>query len=221
MGLWDVAKDGQDEKEKEQEDGQQEGKKGYGPNWRQRQHNRISERKKEQDKESIYKGLDREGWGKGDFIVFSKEEFETILDNMEYEFEEVDTSSGKRFSQEIVYESIDLGFPLHPNLVLRIFSTVDKRSMESRGKGNDSIKCVVWDKELERPIGGRSYTKRLGTMPENLNAKAADIIEQYEKYITSCDECGAWLVERENSKDGNKFLGCVRYPDCKNTAPVQ
>jgi len=32
-----------------------------------------------------------------------------------------------------------------------------------------------------------------------------------------CADCGAWMVERENSVNGSKFLGCARYPECTHT----
>ena len=32
---------------------------------------------------------------------------------------------------------------------------------------------------------------------------------------TKCPECGAKMIIRTNSKNGNKFLGCSRFPKCK------
>jgi ssDNA-binding Zn-finger/Zn-ribbon topoisomerase 1 len=29
-----------------------------------------------------------------------------------------------------------------------------------------------------------------------------------------CPECGGHLVERTNRDDGNKFIGCSKYPKC-------
>lgn len=36
----------------------------------------------------------------------------------------------------------------------------------------------------------------------------------------ACQECGAPMVERENSKNGSRFLGCSRYPECVHTDKV-
>lgn len=172
----------------------------------------------------LYSRLQNPTWGSGDFLQFGKDEFEMILEFSGYEWERVDNDisgqSGTRFSREIVYDSPDLGFPVLPNVVARIFSTIDKRTGKSREKGNDSVKLVAWDKNINRPVGGRSYSKRLGTLPENLLPKIKSLIEEYDQYLHPCEECGAWMVERENSSSGNKFLGCVRYPDCTNTAPI-
>lgn len=33
-------------------------------------------------------------------------------------------------------------------------------------------------------------------------------------------ECGARMVERENSLNRSTFMGCTRYPDCTKTQAV-
>jgi restriction system protein len=35
-----------------------------------------------------------------------------------------------------------------------------------------------------------------------------------------CPNCGADLVVRTNSSNGNRFLGCSHYPNCKFTKPL-
>ena len=36
-----------------------------------------------------------------------------------------------------------------------------------------------------------------------------------------CPDCGEELVERINSEDGEKFLGCSSFPDCKYTEEIE
>ena len=36
----------------------------------------------------------------------------------------------------------------------------------------------------------------------------------------ACPACHAPMVERENRWTLATFMGCTRYPDCKETAPV-
>jgi ssDNA-binding Zn-finger/Zn-ribbon topoisomerase 1 len=36
----------------------------------------------------------------------------------------------------------------------------------------------------------------------------------------SCEKCGQKLVVRQNSKNGSWFLGCLGYPECKNTEEI-
>lgn len=40
------------------------------------------------------------------------------------------------------------------------------------------------------------------------------------KALRRCPECGAPMVERE-SKMGNRFLGCARFPDCRHTERLE
>ena len=35
-----------------------------------------------------------------------------------------------------------------------------------------------------------------------------------------CPACGAAMVLRENRTNRSEFLGCARWPDCKETAPL-
>ena len=36
----------------------------------------------------------------------------------------------------------------------------------------------------------------------------------------TCPACGAPMTERENGLNGGRFLGCTRYPDCRQTQPL-
>ena len=55
---------------------------------------------------------------------------------------------------------------------------------------------------------------------ESLNSDIVEELENKNKgYLTNikCPDCGARMVVRENKKDGNKFLGCYNFPQCKST----
>lgn len=41
-----------------------------------------------------------------------------------------------------------------------------------------------------------------------------------DEITITCSACGAPMVERENSTNGSRFLGCTRYPDCTQTAAL-
>lgn len=71
---------------------------------------------------------------------------------------------------------------------------------------NDFKKFVVFDWLGEKEIRTKKMTY-VGIPLEPL--------PRHEKCT-----CGGHLVERRNRSDGSKFLGCSRYPKCKNTAPV-
>ncbi len=36
----------------------------------------------------------------------------------------------------------------------------------------------------------------------------------------SCPKCGGRMTLRERHSDGEQFWGCVNYPDCKGTEPL-
>jgi DNA topoisomerase-1 len=44
--------------------------------------------------------------------------------------------------------------------------------------------------------------------------------EDPEKTDIDCDKCGAKMVKMYNKRDLSRFLGCEKYPECKNTKPL-
>lgn len=158
----------------------------------------------------------RGGSGK-EYYRFSRSEFEDFLDNSGYSWFVLSAEDDQNmtFSKEVVYY-----IPIwdHDELGIRIYSTIDKRSQMARDKGNDAIRCVIWSDEAERPIGGRKKTLRIQTWEKNLKKKIDSLKKEWKSYVTDCDECGSWMVEREG--EYGAFLGCIEYPDCENTKQI-
>ena len=44
--------------------------------------------------------------------------------------------------------------------------------------------------------------------------------EEHKFRFGKC-ECGSPMCERTNKKTGEKFLGCLQYPKCKNTKSIK
>lgn len=149
-----------------------------------------------------------------EYVQPSKEEFEECLDELGYEWVIDPDAPGK----EYVYETHDF-MPDHNGIVLRIFSTIDERTDVARSKGADAIRCVIWYRHVHAPLGGRKKTLRIKTYCKNLQEKIESLFEEYEQYVTRCDECGGWMVEREGRY--GKFLGCSDYPNCDNTEQIE
>lgn len=150
-----------------------------------------------------------------EYVQPTKEEFEECLFNARAEANwEIDE---KAPTKEYVYDSHDF-MPDHNGIVLRVYSTIDKRSGKARSKGADAIRLVVFNRHVMRPMGGRKKTLRIKTYCKNLTEKINSLFEEWEQYVTRCEECGGWMVER-SGKYGD-FLGCSNYPDCDNTEDV-
>lgn len=116
-------------------------------------------------------------------------------------------------AKEVVF-AIDLP---HPDLEIRIFSTLEKG--KSRDKGSDAIRTVIWHVEQDAPVGGRTKTLRIETWKKNLLSKIVDIMKNWRnEWHGECQECGGVMVER-SGKYGD-FLGCTSYPNCKNTESI-
>lgn len=140
------------------------------------------------------------------YVKITREEFEEFLDNKApYFWKIVDTDAG-----EIIYETDEFMFE-YQNITLRIFSTIEKGVDVVRGKGDDAIRTVIWSKEHNAPIGGRTKTLRIQTWRKNLLKKINSLSDEWHNYVDPCPECSGWLVEREG-KNG-KFLGCINWTE--------
>lgn len=157
---------------------------------------------------------DQEEVSDGKYVQPTQEEFELFLLGTRWDWDVTEEPD----AGEIVYESRDF-LPDHDDRVVRIFSTIDKRTGKARSKGSDAIRTVIWDNNISRPIGGRTKTLRIKTWKKNLLKKLKSLDDETETYIETCDECGSFMVIR-NGQYG-EFFGCVQYPDCSNTKNIE
>lgn len=118
---------------------------------------------------------------------------------------------------ELVVETEDFA-PSVDHIILRCFTTVSKKSKKARSKGSDAIRLVVWDKDVDRPIGGREKTLRIKTWRKNLGDKIDDLMNRQDEVITRCPNCNSTMVRRES--EYGEFFGCRRYPQCKGTRNI-
>lgn len=145
----------------------------------------------------------------------TEDEFDAFMDDLAaYE------KSVPADAREVVY---DIPLPAD-ELVVRVWSTLVRGN--SRAKGKDAIRAVVWDTEKGQPIGGREKTLRLGptdSNPEgwkgNLRPKIQDLVANWRNYDKECPECGARMALREPDRndDWDPFWGCTNYPNCQHS----
>lgn len=146
------------------------------------------------------------------YVAVTRDEFEEALSDTKIDWHRLDLEN----VGEWVYQSGRL-HNTPSTVVLRTYSTIDKRTNRARGKGKDAIRTVIWDVALGRPVGGRKKTLRIKSWRSNLIPKINELAEEAGSMVTMCDRCGSHMVIRENSQSGQEFLGCSSYPDCKNT----
>ena len=134
------------------------------------------------------------------YIAISRKQFEDFLE----EFTIIDDS----FSKEIIYEKITS----NPKLGLRIYSSIDVRSGETRDSGEDAIRCVLFDNISGKPIDKAKRTNRTEHWKDRLKEKL-DILNLEVKDIKTCSVCKSAMVLRKSPK--GEFYGCLSYPNCK------
>jgi hypothetical protein len=163
------------------------------------------------------------GSTKREYVRITDGEFVEFLNESGYIWHRMYPNDGsninelQKFSGEEVFE-IPLDH-IDENLSIRIFSTISKSTGKARDKGDDAIRCVIWGRDLDRPIGGRKKTLRIKTWRKNLEQKLESLYSEWDDHVTNCDECGNWLVKRDGQY--GEFLGCVNYPECDNTRQIE
>ncbi len=136
---------------------------------------------------------------------------ETEMDNifLENGFEAIDIPGTK----EKVYQ-FEFNTKSGERFALRIYSSIDLRTGDSRGCGNDAIRVMVmWKNGNEwTRIGSTRRVNRIQTWKKNLENQLNSWTSMLEG---KCEDCGAPLSKRRG-KHG-EFLGCARYPECNYT----
>lgn len=156
-------------------------------------------------------GKDESGGNKRTSQMFTKDRFEEVLDETEYDW----VAKTYDWTKEWVYEAESEG----GSFIMRIYSSVDRRTNKSRDKDTDAIRLVVLHAESEWPVMREKRTNRIKTWPKNLKKKIRNI-KDHRDQLNICDSCGSIMLIRENKENGNKFWGCSNYPDCKNTESI-
>ena len=128
-----------------------------------------------------------------------------------------DVAAFERVSPPRTHEIVfDLPLPAD-HLSIRIYSTIDEDTGIARACGDDAIRCLVWNHDIEKPISGRIATLRIETWRSNLRPKIKDLYASWREYDRQCPECGSVMCEREAN---GGFMGCTAYPACEHTEPL-
>lgn len=143
------------------------------------------------------------------YINITRSEFESALSDMG-DFERVEYD----WTQEHVYE-----MRVRNVFIVRVYSSVDKRSDDTRSCGKDAIRvCLLYDKPGEdsgvEPLAKQPHTKRMPNWVSNLTPKVESLLANVPGNIHGCDNCGSMMVIRTNGSTGEDFYSCL---GCRNT----
>jgi hypothetical protein len=143
--------------------------------------------------------------------MFDRDEFEEVLDETQHDW----NRKNYDWTKEWVYEAASE----NSRFVMRIYSSVDKRSNRSREKDSDAIRLVVLEKNTNKPVMKEKRTNRIKTWPKNLKKKIRNVKNRKDE-LNFCSRCDSVMVIQKNKEDGNRFWGCSKYPECENTESI-
>jgi len=105
-------------------------------------------------------------------------------------------------------------FPFGPgHICIRVYSGISKHTMQSREKGADAIRVVVFFRDTEGTIGKVGGNKRVHRV-ENWRNNLQNRIDAWEEAIEhKCDKCGSPMavrtVKKEGPNKGRQFYSCL------------
>ncbi len=105
----------------------------------------------------------------------------------------------------IVYKKLIEGFPKFMNEEYTAMLEKDLNEIAKGKKDYKEMLTIFWnsfEKQIEKQIEKTQVT-----------------IIPLEKSDKLCPKCNSNLVVRTNKRDGNKFLGCPKFPKCKHAEP--
>lgn len=154
---------------------------------------------------------------------FSKEEFERVLLSVSAfrEFPDSwyttdwveDGDSWARENVETKEFCYFIPIILNPTRLLKIYSSVDKRTGWSRESRTDSIRIVLADNTGEPKHPRFKRINRNGNWRPNLWKRIAQTLRA-GGVVESCPRCGHLLNLWRNSNNNSRFLSCSNRKKC-------
>ena len=148
------------------------------------------------------------------YVPISREQFTAQMDKAGFCSVAVPDCLEMVFERQIVWHTTPLPY------AVRVYSTIDVRTDDSRDCGADAIRVVLIERSttvLGKVIAAQRKVLRTKSALENTLERARELWRYALNRDHYCGRCQALLVERE-SKHG-KFFGCSHYPECKFTKP--
>lgn len=129
-------------------------------------------------------------------------------------FQELPRASGQA---EIAFGRVLPGL----ELMVVVYTTIDGQGAgeSGRGCGEDAGRVIIKWAKTGRPVWSAKKVLRTKSFLANLLERAREAWRA-GKSLRRCPDCGAPMVERE-SRTGNRFLGCARFPDCRHTERLE
>ena len=139
------------------------------------------------------------------FVTLTQDQFIEWAGKAFHNYKLMLPASGREL---VIQGFLQNGFEIH------VYTTVENGV--SRDKGDDAIRCVLYDPKGLLGIGSEKKVLRSegATTPfERLNERVL-ALKELASVQTLCHKCGAHKTEKKNSRDGSSFLGCCNFPAC-------
>tara|TARA_B100000959_G_scaffold226168_1_gene240636 strand:+ start:430 stop:945 length:516 start_codon:yes stop_codon:yes gene_type:complete len=103
---------------------------------------------------------------------------------------------------------------------IRIFSSVDRNTKQTRDSGSDAIRVTLYDLKKDRPVKVERRVNRTVNAFHNMRERARELWKYVADGTHVCPTCESLLVKRTAKRTKKDFLGCSNYPTCKHTQNI-
>lgn len=152
------------------------------------------------------------------YVERTKEEMDALLIE-KYKFRLVRLEG----TAEYVYQRDGVQIPYS----IRVYSSVDVRTGRTRDCGDDAIRVVMVHQATgkAKKIMGEKANASTGTRINRTKNAMVNLEKRVRQYMLMgtfyrCEKCGGLMAVRTNKSNGEKFLGCLDYPECNGTRPA-
>lgn len=154
------------------------------------------------------------------YELITLQDFRAVMRDQPVSFDERETGWAKEYIYDRVFNENN---EYNDWYVLRVYSSIDVRTDESRESGKDAIRCVLLygdpdkDEQHWEPVFKEKRTHRTPGWDRRLDEKLHSLMNRLAN-VKRCSRCNRVMVVRKNSSTGDRFWGCTGYPDdCTST----
>ena len=147
-------------------------------------------------------------------VVITKQQFLSMMPRKRFEFPDYN-SDWKRKNGDWQQTSTNVKeycyiIPLNSGVCIKVYSSIERDTDLSRGRGKDSIKFVVARESDLRPIRSRfTHTYRIDTWRENFKKNMTKVLSSLGNDM-KCS-CGGQFCLISTNDGSRNFLSCENY----------
>ena len=143
------------------------------------------------------------------------------------------TKRGGKAEQGRMGNEITFDFTHHNGFAcVRVLTSLGVGSVTARDVGRDAVRITVGAYLDGKFRLIKKFRRIHRTAPKgNQEARVSAFLERFKQALRdayaiagktpTCPDCSSPMAARENKQSGSEFYGCMKYPECRGTRPME